>query len=545
MGNGAEVIEKTSCPECPSSDAYAIYDDGSTYCYSCTYFIPPNNSGHVIKGDVNRMESKVKFIDNGTYRDLSDRAIKASTCEFWKYQVGKAFNKETGQNEVCHIANFYENGSLVGQKLRFANKHFTILGKLPKLYGQWLWKHGGLKAIITTGELDALAMSQANNNKWCVMSVTNGDQSAKKALQENREWLEDKFKEIVLLFDNDEPGQKAAKECYKIFTPGTCKIAELPEKDASDMVQTGKVSELISAVFNATKLRSEGLLTIKDIRPRLSQKPEWGLDYPWETLTKLTYGIGKPELAVWTAPTGKGKTSFMKSIIIDLIRKGKKAGIVFLEETPEETVTSLAGYFAETRFDMPDIQFSDEDKDRALDELENRNSIIINDISGENDWKRISSKIREMIVVEECDFIVLDHITKFTDRADEGQANRIAETIMSELSDMVMELNAHIAVISHTRKTSGSAKSFEEGARIGIDDMKGSSAIKQYAWHIFGLNPYCEEDDSTVRVLEILKSRKAGWNVGKTLMLKYFPETNIIKEWNADFEKLSNLEDIV
>ena len=52
-----------------------------------------------------------------------------------------------------------------------------------------------------------------------------------KDLQQQLEWLE-KFESIVLMFDSDTAGQTAAQECSKIFTPGKCKIATLPLKDA-------------------------------------------------------------------------------------------------------------------------------------------------------------------------------------------------------------------------------------------------------------------------------------------------------------------------
>jgi twinkle protein len=64
---------------------------------------------------------------------------------------------------------------------------------------------------ITEGEIDALSVSQAFRNKYPVVSVPNGAQSAAKALAENYEYL-DKFDKIVLMFDMDKPGREAS-EC--------------------------------------------------------------------------------------------------------------------------------------------------------------------------------------------------------------------------------------------------------------------------------------------------------------------------------------------
>ena len=46
------------------------------------------------------------------------------------------------------------------------------------------------------------------------------------------------------LLDNDEHGQAAAVECAQILSPGKAKIATLPLKDASDMLQAGREEEL-------------------------------------------------------------------------------------------------------------------------------------------------------------------------------------------------------------------------------------------------------------------------------------------------------------
>jgi twinkle protein len=74
------------------------------------------------------------------------------------------------------IANYIRDGVVVAQKVRFPGKDFTFLGK-PKdagLYGMHLWRDGGKMVVITEGEIDALSVSQLQDNKWPVVSVPNG-----------------------------------------------------------------------------------------------------------------------------------------------------------------------------------------------------------------------------------------------------------------------------------------------------------------------------------------------------------------------------------
>jgi 5S rRNA maturation endonuclease (ribonuclease M5) len=121
------------------------------------------------------------------------------------------------------------------------NKDFLFLGDIKEagLYGQHLWRNGGRKVVITEGEIDALSVSQAQDNKWPVVSVPNGARGAKKAIQRELRWLEE-FEEVVLMFDEDEEGRAAAQECAGLFRPGKCKLARLPMKDANELLKPAR-----------------------------------------------------------------------------------------------------------------------------------------------------------------------------------------------------------------------------------------------------------------------------------------------------------------
>ena len=70
-----------------------------------------------------------------------------------------------------------------------------------------------------------------------MVSLPAGAASAKKAIQNNLELLQG-YEEVILFFDNDEPGRKAAKECADILPPGKVSIASLASyKDASEALQ--------------------------------------------------------------------------------------------------------------------------------------------------------------------------------------------------------------------------------------------------------------------------------------------------------------------
>ena len=58
---------------------------------------------------------------------------------------------------------------------------------------------------------------------------------------------------------------------------------------------------------------------------------------------------------------------------------------------------------------------------------------------------------------------------------------------MSKLAKFVKEFGIVLFMVVHLRKTNDS-KSFEEGGRPSLDDLRGSGTLKQYSWDVLGLS---------------------------------------------------------
>ena len=97
--------------------------------------------------------------------------------------------------------------------------------------------------VVTEGELDCLSVSMIQQNKWPTVSVKNGAQGAKRDVQKSLEWLES-FETVVFMFDMDDAGQSAARACASVLTPGKAKIAQLPLKDANEMLMANRGKRL-------------------------------------------------------------------------------------------------------------------------------------------------------------------------------------------------------------------------------------------------------------------------------------------------------------
>jgi twinkle protein len=521
-----EVVSKGPCPntvECGSSDAFATYGDGHGHCFSCGHHVQETDvfTKPERKGKMNK--PKHDFLQ-GEARDLPKRKLTETTCQKWGYVCGEMNDKSV------QIANYRDdNGSLVAQKVRFANKDFTLLGdaKNIPLYGQHLWRDKGKKVVVTEGEIDALSVSQVQQNKWPVVSLPNGAQGAKKALARALEWLEG-FEEVILMFDDDEPGRKAVAECAPLFTPGKCKVGRIAGfKDANEALQAGQGAAIIDAIWGAKTYRPDGVISIDDLREELRKPIVIGDPWPWPELTEWTYGRRPGEVYALGAGTGVGKTDVFTQIIAhDVVTLKKKCGVLYLEQPPVETARRIAGKLVGKRFHIPGVA-TPEELDDALKMLEGTGRLFFYDHFGSSEWDTVKSRIRYMVQGLGCEHVFLDHLTALA--AGEEDEKKALDKIMAELAGQAQELGHKLHFISHLATPEG--KPHEEGGRVMIRHFRGSRSIGFWSHFMFGLERNQQAEDiaeRSITTLRCLKDRNTGAATGKTLLLTYSQDTGML-----------------
>src|SRR5690606_16925044 len=152
-------------------------------------------------------------------------------------------------------------------------------------------------------------------------------------------------------------GQEAALECAALITPGKAKIAQLPAKDANEVLQKGEGEQIVTAIYQAQTKRPDGIVTFGQLRDKALTPVEMGMPWHDERLTGLTYGKRFGEVYTFGAGTGIGKTDWLMQeaafIAETAHESGEKVGLFFLEQQPTETAKRLAGKFAGRRFHVP------------------------------------------------------------------------------------------------------------------------------------------------------------------------------------------------
>ena len=135
-----------------------------------------------------------------------------------------------------------------------------------------------------------------------------------------------------------------------------------------------------------------------------------------------------------------------------------------------------------------------------------------------------------------CKFIFLDHITIAVSEVD-GNVNEAMDKAMSDLLKLCKKHNVWIGVVSHLRKTSG-GRTFEGGAAITEDSLKGSGSLKQIAFLIIGFsrNKYSEDEAERQRVsISVLKNRFTG-HTGPAGNARYDNITGRLYSTPSEFE---------
>ncbi len=527
MPTTSSFVRKEPCPECGSRNNLARYSDGHAHCFStgCDYYEPASDGSIPPK----RRPSVARDIFRGEeHVTLRARGITEETCRKFDYRVGTL----NDGRKVQVAPYFNQAGDLSGTKVRPKDKDgmFTT-GDMSdcQLFGQPLWGQGGKRVIVCEGEIDTLTVSQVQGNKWPVVGIPKGCKDAKTSLSRNLKWL-NTFDEVVLMFDMDEAGQDAAKECAPIFPPGKCKIASLPMKDPNELLQAGQGEAIISAIWQAKSYRPDGVVKLSDIRDKVLTPPEMGLSWFSPRLTELTYGRRYGDIYAFGAGTGIGKTDFLtQQIQHDVDVLGLKVGLFMLEQNPAETAKRVANKFAGKTFHIPDGSWTQEELVAVIDRLEQEDRLFFYDNFGATDWEVIATTIRHLVHHEGIRVFYLDHLTALA--AAEEDERKALEKIMAEMAGLVKELDIIIHLVSHLATPDGTPH--EEGGRVMIRHFKGSRAIGFWCMFMFGLERNQQHDDPrwrSITTFRVLKDRNTGRAAGEVVYLGYDRDTGKLFE---------------
>lgn len=455
----------------------------------------------------------------GDFTAIRSRNITEETC--------RKFNVRVDGGPVIRFPYYNQARSLVAYKERDKDKNFRWVGHNAdhRLFGQQLWG-AGKTIVITEGELDALSVYQARPT-WPVISVPNGAQGAKKALQAQLPWLLG-FEEIVLMFDDDEAGVNAAESCVSLFPSDQVFIATpAGYKDASEALSARDSEAIRQAVWNKRSYSPKSIINGADLF-ELVTKPLKGkdADYPYLGLNNLTSGLRMGELVTLTAGSGIGKSTVCGEICQTLVDQGFSVGYIALEESIQRTALRLMTVKANKPLHLNN-EIDETLLRSTFDSSLGTGRVFLRDGFGSIDPDVILNDIRFMVKSQGVSWVILDHLSILLSGNGTSDERRMIDITMTKLRSFVEETRIGMLLVSHLRRSQND-KGHEDGGKVSMSQLRGSNSIGQLSDIVISIQRNITSGENTSDLV-VLKNRFNG-QTGPAGVLTYNKETGRLTE---------------
>ncbi len=532
---------------CGSSDAMTINMDGSRKCYSCGRFEPAPAGNHDKRTDMKEKPTASTLVEQTQEAEaIADRRITVFAAK--KYGV------KTGKEGKLYFPYHDESGKLVAYKVRRPDKTMHSEGTIKDavLFGQHLFPAGCAKTItIVEGEFDALSSYDLQGSKYPVVSIKNGAQAALADCKRSFQYLNG-FDSIVVNFDNDEPGQKAAAEVCALFSGKARNLKLNQHKDANDYLMENKRQAYKDEWWAAGVYVPAGIIRGSELHHLVTEPVALPIArYPWDGFNLMTYGIRKGELITLAAGSGIGKSTIVRQVMEHIIATTDlNMGYLPLEDGVDAAAQGLMGLSVNKRLHLPTrqqmidyvlndpknivkkpelgVEVTQAEREEAFQKVLASDRITFLGSKGDSSVDTVCNNITYMVKGLDCPLIFLDHISILVglNHARRGGDEREAiDDTMHRLRSITDETGATIFILSHLSKPQGGGAGHEEGGRVRLSQLRGSAAIAQLSNLTLVLernNQADNEDERDTMIARVLKNRFSG-DGGIATALKWDP----------------------
>jgi AAA domain len=349
-------------------------------------------------------------------------------------------------------------------------------------------------AFICEGEKDADNLAKAG-----LLATTNAGGAGK--------WLTAygdalRGRDVVILPDNDEPGEKHATLVLRSLGGIAARVAVLkltglpPKGDVTDWLEAGgKPEDLVRQGRAALERHQAFRPSVDRIAGETSERISMAADtmtFGVRYLDDALGGIVKRDLILVGAPTGVGKTALATIAALTNCRAGRRVHYFALEAEDREIerrikyqilareyysrinhgkrIRFLDWYQGKLEAEMG--QYSDAAEAEMRDSVaKNLHTYYRVDSFTSDDFAAQLAKI-----AAETDLVILDHL-HYVDHAEDETENKGYKRIVKQIRDSALRLGKPVIVVAHIRKTDRKFSPLVPG----IEDFHGSSDIGKIA----------------------------------------------------------------
>lgn len=522
----------------------------SGFCFACNTFVPHPYGEDVKLEDIpkpkvktpEQIKAEIAEVDGYDVVDLPERKLRAKSLE--KFGIKIAVSEQDGKTPIEEYFPYTRDGKLVGYKVKPLGK---AKGLNPYSIGDikgadlFNWenarKSGAYRLYITEGENDSVAldriMEMYGKEEYApaIVSLPRGAGTARQSLQKHAAEIKQLFKEVVFVFDDDEPGKEAVQQGMLVLPEA--KSVVLPEKDANDCLMAGKAKAAYNALsFHIHKPKNTRIFSGLDLHDKAKQPAKYGeLTWPFEQMNKDLRGVRLGETIYISAGVKCGKSTVKSSLIAHFIKNDKaKVFVAAPEEPVEQTYKLVAGQMVGKIFHDPEVDFDDEAFDRAGELL--KDNLYILNLYQQLSWNTLKDDILRAVELG-CKVVMIDPITSLSNGLSPADANTLLQSFSQDLAALAKDLNfvailfAHLKApegqLSEDKRTSYYAKgqyldlgncSHEMGGSVYSNQIAGSRAMMRSAHLLLALlankDPDLPEEIRNTRQIQVLEDRNLG-----------------------------------
>lgn len=264
-----------------------------------------------------------------------------------------------------------------------------------------------------------------------------------------------------------------------------------------------------------TEDKGKKWLTSKDIK-RKREQDIMAIPSGYNYLDKAIRGFILGEVTILSGLNGSGKSSWLNSVMLNIIQRGFKVACFSGELTDYNVMKWLAQSAAGKNhvYKLEGSDYSYEVEDMAYEQIANwldDKFYLFNNNYG-NNFSQVISDLDE-VVQKGAQFIVIDNLMALQISNLSGDKNEKQKQFILEVVDFAKKKNVHVVVVCHPRKESGMQTLLRKESIAGSSDL--SNAVQNVA-----IVHRCGEDFC----------KRASEFFGKEKAEKYMEYSNVV-EW--------------
>lgn len=332
---------------------------------------------------------------------------------------------------------------------------------------------GAEHVVIVEGEPDKFAVEQATGIT-AVLSPPNGATLNDATLAAMVDACGDAT--VTLAGDMDEKGMKMQSALAERIGFHRCRQAQWPCKDANDtLVQYGP-DKVRQCIEEAKPFPVAGIVTIDDLSDDIDRLYELGMPAGeptgWPALDRF-YTVREGQLTIVTGAPGSGKSVWLDALLVNLSRRGWKAGIFSPESQPlaRHAAYLIANYIGRPFGTGPTERMTVHEKDLGKSWLRQWCTFVMPE---ENTVDSILERMKTLKEREGIRAVVIDPWTEI----DHSRPNNMTETefihgSLAKIREFGRNHKCHVWVVAHPKKQ------FKENGTYPVIlpyDISGSAA---------------------------------------------------------------------